>query len=340
MIRKFRRTESYFKNKLDKENKTIAADDFDSQFNNIAGYLDTTIKPAIDNLVNAALAGVGGNAGAFLHNVGDGTTDWKQLDSDLLDDYSIAFDKIVKTTSGSVLIAGADGNLAKIVPTADHQVLLSRNENIPEWRKVGADDITNATLTGDQFGILAIENFTANQFITNIVPNVIVSENIQDGAITNNKLVDTSITSDKLGIFANLPVVTNGLTVDNIGDEAITSSKIMDNNIPITESYNGHSMGIWEGYGKSVWSVESPVIYTQLLRAVNILDNSIEDIDLAPILTAYSNITPIQMTAGAKTFFKEVPLQFQFQSRHLALNKLEYNYFNAEVQAAINRLQS
>ena len=69
MIKKFIRNENYFKNKLEKENKKIAADDFDSQFNNISEYLNDIIKPAMDSLVDVVLKGVEGNAGAFLHNI-------------------------------------------------------------------------------------------------------------------------------------------------------------------------------------------------------------------------------------------------------------------------------
>ena len=55
-----------------------------------------------------------------------------------------------------------------------------------------------------------MENFTDNQFITNIVPNVIKTINIKDLAITSDKIADASITLKKLGIFTNLPVVING----------------------------------------------------------------------------------------------------------------------------------
>lgn len=234
MIDRFGRNTNYFRDKLAKDDKRIYAPDFDSQFNNLAHYLDNIVKPAIDTLTNEAVKGVAGNIGAYLHNVGDATTDWQQINSDKLDNYSITFNKLVKHNVGSILISGNDGTITSISPTTADQILISRGGNTPIWKKITADNIADRTLTGTQFDVLNMENFVENQFITNIVPNIIATSNIKDLNITNDKLEDAIITSDKLGIFSNLPVVANGLTANHIDDGAIEPSKIKDNNIPVS----------------------------------------------------------------------------------------------------------
>lgn len=201
-----RSNENFFQDILSKEDKTIYPYDIDNQFNEITRYLDRELKPAVNELVSGAVEGVAGSINAFLHNVGDGTTDWRYINSDKLDNYSIPLDKIVKITTASVLVTNADGDLVESTPN-----------NTLIWQLVTSAHIEPKTLTGNQFGVLSMENFVENQFITNIVPNVITSENIRDLNITNDKLMDGTIASDKLGIFANLPVAgTNLLNVNNI----------------------------------------------------------------------------------------------------------------------------
>ena len=339
MIDKFRRNTNYFRDKLAKDDKRIYALDFDSQFNNIAHYLDNIVKPAIDNLTNEAVKGVAGNIGAYLHNVGDTTTDWQQINSDKLDNYSISFNKLVKQNLGSILISEASGNVGVVSPTSQNQVLISRSVEPPMWKKITANNIADKTLTGNQFGILSMENFVENQFITNIVPNIIDTVNIKDENITNDKLQNNIITSDKLGIFSNLPVVANGLNIEHLDDGAIEGSKAKDSTIPISKRGDDHDMDIWDPYGWST-AYDSVPRYRQILRSVNILDSSIEDKDLAVIKDNLVNLPKKEKIEAAKAFFKDVPLAFQFQKSHLALDKISHKLFNAEVQAAINRLKS
>ena len=339
MIDKFRRNTNYFRDKLAKDDKRIYAPDFDSQFNNIAHYLDNIVKPAIDNLTNEAVKGVAGNIGAYLHNVGDTTTDWQQINSDKLDNYSISFNKLVKYNLGSILISETNGNVGVVSPTSQNQVLTSRAIDTPIWKKIAANNIAAKTLTGNQFGVLSMENFVENQFITNIIPNIIDIVNIKDQNITNDKLQNNIITSDKLGIFSNLPVVGNGLTINHIDDGAIEASKLINNNIPVSLPFNTESMSVWSYYGVSPYTPVSNTLYQQILKSENILDSSIEDKDLAVIKDNLVNLPKKEKIEAAKAFFKDVPLAFQFQQRHLALDKISYKLFNIEVQAAINRLK-
>lgn len=339
MIDRFGRNTNYFRDKLAKDDKRIYAPDFDSQFNNLAHYLDNIVKPAIDTLTNEAVKGVAGNIGAYLHNVGDATTDWQQINSDKLDNYSITFNKLVKHNVGSILISGNDGTITSISPTTADQILISRGGNTPIWKKITADNIADRTLTGTQFDVLNMENFVENQFITNIVPNIIATSNIKDLNITNDKLEDAIITSDKLGIFSNLPVVANGLTANHIDDGAIEPSKIKDNNIPVSLPASSDIMDLWTDYGR-VYNYTTGLYNKQILKNEHILDASIGNGDLFGVRSNLDNLNRDAGIEAAKAFFTDVSFIFRFEKGHLALDKIPQTLFSADVQAAINRLKS
>ena len=340
MIDRFQRINNYFQDKLAKDDKRIYASNFDSQFNNIAHYLDNIVKPAIDNLTNEVARGVAGNMGAYLHNVGDTTTNWQQINSDKLDDYSISFNKLVKHNWGSILISEANGNVGVASSTSEHQVLTSREFDTPTWKKITANNIADKTLTGNQFGILSMENFVEDQFITNIVPNIIDTVNIKNQNITNDKLQSNIITSDKLGIFSNLPVVTNGFALKNIDDGAIDGSKLVDNSIPVNNPWNSYNGSLWSFYGDSE---DIPLMqqnhFHQILKSKHIIDLSIEDTDLPVVPDYFPSTDETIVKENSKALFKDVLLGFQFTARHFALDKLTKTYFDHEVQSAIDRLK-
>jgi hypothetical protein len=335
-----RSNENFFQDILSKEDKIIYPYDIDAQFNEIAQYLDGTLKPAVDALVSGAVEGVAGSINAFLHNVGDGTTDWQYVNSDKLDNYSISLDKLVIINPTSVLVTAGDGNLVESAPSSANQILFSRIDNIPTWQLVTSEQIEPKSLTGAQFGVLSMENFVENQFITNIVANVVTTENIQDLNVTNEKLTDGIITSDKLGIFANLPVAAaNLLNVNNIADGAITADKVRDGTIPV--SYNNYPGSMFESIWGNVYgqvTVEGGWVYKQLLKSENLKDNTIEDARFSQILYKPNDRPEQERVEAAKAFFPDVPLAFQFQADHIAADSLDIYSFDAEVQAAINRL--
>lgn len=337
---KIKRSRNYFQDLLTKDDKTIYPNDIDNQFNEIAEYLDKTLKPVVDGLVSGAVEGIAGSIGVFLHNVGDGSTDWRYVNSDKLDNFSIALDKLVKINTASVLVTNADGDLVEAAPNNANEILLSRDNNTPIWQLVTSTHIEPKSLTGAQFGVLSMENFVENQFITNIVPNVITTENIQDLNVTNGKIMDGIITSDKLGIFANLPVVNaNLLNVNNIADGAITPDKVKDNTIPVT--YNGRDSNLYQDIWGNVYGQTTAYggwRYKQLLKSENLKDNTIEDALLSQILYVPNDRPEYERVEAAKAFFPDVPLAFQFQAEHIAPYSLDIDSFDAEVQAAINRL--
>jgi hypothetical protein len=340
MTDKINRSRNFFRDIILKEDKTIYADDIDSQFNEVTDYFNDVLKPAIDTLVSEAVQGIAGNTGAFLHNIGDGSTDWQYVNSDRLDDFSITFEKLVKHTTSSVLIADASGGLSVVPANSSNEVLICREANTPIWQLVTSDHIEPKTLTGQQLGVLSMENFVQNQFITNLVANVITTAKIPDLNITNDKLLDGSITYDKLGIFSNLPAIPAGLRLssDTIVSGAITSDKIKDNTIPIASyqpqaGVNGYYMELWSNIFGTAF--DSGVPYPQILKSQNLQDNTIDD-SFFETPNYLDNHYPEYLKA--KAFFPDVPLAFQFQSDHIALDSLDLGAFDDEVKAAINWL--
>ena len=337
-----RRSNNYFADKILKEDKHIYSDDLDSQFNQIGKYLIDVIKPSIEELVKEAAKGVAGNIGAFLHNIGDGSTDWRQLDSNKIDDGIITYDKLMKQHAGSVLVSNDAGEIESLTPVNTNEVIISQAGTMPKWSKITAENIEDKTLTGQQLGLLSVENFAENQFVTDIVPNVIGTNNIKDLNITGSKLLDGSITLDKLGIFSNLPTVpTHMLKAENIDDGALSPEKIKDNSIPVTDNGNksvkGHLMDIWGNvYGQT--TVAGGYVYKQILKSEHIKDDSIDDSLLTEIETPRDDDTKERKKQKAQAFFKDVPLTFQLQSRHIANNSLDESCFDKEVQNAIARL--
>ena len=184
-----------------------------------------------------------------------------------------------------------------------------------------------------------MENFVENQFITNIVPNIIATSNIKDLNITNDKLEDAIITSDKLGIFSNLPVVANGLTANHIDDGAIEPSKIKDNNIPVSLPASSDIMDLWTDYGR-VYNYTTGLYNKQILKNEHILDASIGNGDLFGVRSNLDNLNRDAGIEAAKAFFTDVSFIFRFEKGHLALDKIPQTLFSADVQAAINRLKS
>ena len=349
MTDKIKRSRNFFRDIVFKKDKTVYADDIDSQFNEVTDYFNDVLKPAIDTLVSEAVQGIAGNTGAFLHNIGDGSTDWQYVKSDGIDDFSITFEKLVKHTASSVLIADASGGLSTIPANSSNEVLLSREANTPIWQLVTSDHIEPKTLTGQKLGLLSMENFQHNLFAVNVKDDVINTEHIANSNITNDKLLDNSITVDKLGVFDNLPHVTQNLTVNNIDDYAILADKIKDNTIPVYYYIQGSNtipevmMRMWSANENRIQQPNGVHVWKMILPTRAILNNSIDDSKLHNLSLqslSYNISHPNGFTDVKKSLFDyyAVDAAFQFQSDHIDLDSLGEDDFDDEVKAAINRL--
>ena len=133
------------------------------------------------------------------------------------------------------------------------------------------------------------------------------------------------------------------LTDANIDDGAISSSKLKDFSIAVMT--NSQERGYIWGNEYGVTTGHYGYKFKQLLKSINIADNSIGDSQLV----TYSNYIPpatgADRTRAAQSYFKDVPLAFQFQSNHIELDSLGKVgngtwFYEADVQAAINRIMA
>lgn len=329
MIDEFIREQDYFGNKLLKKDKTIYPGDLDGQFNNIADYLNNILRPAIDELISEIVSGEFGNIGAFLHNVGDGSTDWQKLDDNKLDDYFISLNKLPKFNLGNVLITDDDGSLGVFVADEDNKLIISNNLLELEWRKLTRDDIPNQSLTGKQIGVLGIENFIEDQFVTHIADTSITTFNIDDLAITTDKIKDNTIIPWYFGVFDDLPInpVQSGqLTTNNLNNKIISKDKIANGSIPVPTKQHPYAKLWTTPWGtKKVGNHD----YLHLLVSHEIKDQSIEDEHLVslPNNNGYFNDPSNKYKLSI----------FGFASKHLKKDLIDIDDFDNEVQTAIRR---
>ena len=83
---------------------------------------------------------------------------------------------------------------------------------------------------------------------------------------------------------------------------------------------------------------DSGVPYPQILKSQNLQDNTIDGSFFETPTYLDNYYAENQKVEAAKAFFPDVPLAFQFQSDHIALDSLDLGAFDDEVKAAINRL--
>ncbi|RTL11860.1 MAG: hypothetical protein EKK56_07935 [Flavobacteriaceae bacterium] len=230
----------FFNDKLDQVDKTIYSSDFDNQFNLISNYLNTKLKAEIDALISGAAQGILGSEGAFLENVGDGTTRWQMMNNNAIEDYSITLNKIVKAAAGSVLCGNNAGNITPVTAGASDRVLVSGYPNIPTWNKLTDINIIPASITGTQLGEIAPENFQNNVFTHNVIDNSIQTQHILDNNITNAKIMNGVVDYKHIGVFYGL--VLNQNTKDNIhvehfADGSMPVEKFLDGSIEFSKSF-------------------------------------------------------------------------------------------------------
>lgn len=230
----------FFNDKLDQVDKTIYSSDFDNQFNLISNYLNTKLKAEIDALISGAAQGILGSEGAFLENVGDGTTRWQMMNNNAIADYSITLDKIVKAAAGSVLCGNNAGNITPVTAGASDRVLVSGYPNIPTWNKLTDINIIPASITGTQLGEIAPENFQNNVFTHNVIDNSIQTQHILDNNITNAKIMNGVVDYKHIGVFYGLVLNQNtkdNLHVEHFADGSMPVEKFLDGSIEFGRSF-------------------------------------------------------------------------------------------------------
>lgn len=218
-INQFKRINNYFSTK-DK----IEANSIDSQFNLIGEYINRTVKPILDQLSKDSVPGSTNPADVnkYYQNVGDGTTKWSAITNDVFVDSSLTLQKIDKNNVGSVIAADNQGAFNVLTPTSDNQVLVSRNNNTPIWKKLTADNILDRGITGVSIAQKTITNQN--------LPAYLLQTQIADNSLVATKFRQNVITTAKLGKAAD----GDGLTINKLTPAlaADFSDKLWENIMP------------------------------------------------------------------------------------------------------------
>lgn len=233
-IDQFTRDAAYFQSRRD-SGMLLNAEDMDFQFNNLIDYLNTKIVPIINDFVQGQFIGVNNPvlANACLLNIGDGTTKWQKIDSNIFPDYSIPLSKFAAISPNCIVWAGNDGKFGyNVASNLNDGILFSRTNTTSVWRKVATGDIANKTLIGGHIALGAIKIEHLGQSLREALfaaPKVILNENIAEAQITEANLQDNSITAGKF----EQQIITqrqNGITAWNFAwrDDSIENRHIAD----------------------------------------------------------------------------------------------------------------
>jgi hypothetical protein len=208
MLNLFARDRTYFQTLRD-NNINIASYNIDLQYNSIASYLNDEVVPAINSIIGGALPGILGNSNKYLHNKGDGTTNFDTIEKGI-DNHSIAFSKLIKSAVNSVLATNGYGEVVSISTDEANNVLISQNGDAPVWTKLTSINIADGQVIGNKIanGSIGREHLKPGTLVPNIANGRIRSENFAANEITAGKFLNASITTPKLGIIATvLPVI-------------------------------------------------------------------------------------------------------------------------------------
>jgi hypothetical protein len=196
-IKPFKRVENYFSGF-----QKIKADSIDLQFNIISDYLNKQILPTLQTLSNDKIPGSTNPADAnkFLQNLGDYSTKWASVSNDSFGVNSLSLEKLVKTNAGGVIATGSDQTFKGIAAIENNQVLASKNNDHPAWKKLSSDNLEDRAITGDNVADATItnENLPPNLISTLIANNTITGNKFKDNSITSIQIADKALTADKL----------------------------------------------------------------------------------------------------------------------------------------------
>lgn len=197
--------ENYFA-KLRARNEPMKGQYFDYQWNYITNYINKELIPFVNDVKESRLSGINNVAsiGKFLRyrktydydENGDptlvSTLVWDNVKvSDILDK-TLPPSKIQKTAIGSIMAAAGNGDFIAVSPSESGQLLFSRTNASPIWRKIKTSDIPNRFITGRMIAKKSIrqENISAGALNTQL----------QAGAIQNSKIVNNTISRGKFAL--------------------------------------------------------------------------------------------------------------------------------------------
>jgi hypothetical protein len=252
-INPFNRDTAYFQIMRDRS-MMINAEDLDFQFNNLTDYLNKKIVPLVNGLNSEEILGVNDPdlVGACLLNVGDGSTQWLKVNTNVIADYSVPLSKFTNynydflgENIGSVIATDNSKVFMPITSLESDNVLLSRLNNSPIWRPIETGDVQNKSITAIKIGLqsVGLEHLSPELIGIDVVPNSILTNFISNSNITGDKLLNGSITHNKISadlINERLNNVQNGNFT--IADNTLENRHFNNSSIFANSTQNGGSI--------------------------------------------------------------------------------------------------
>lgn len=211
-LNSFIRDTAYFQIRRDQQ-LLMNAEDFDFQFINFINYINNKITPVINKLEEQVIPGTDeeGTANTFLRNIGDGTTEWATINNEAVNNYSIAFSKLVQAATGSIFATANDRVFKVVTPASGNQILSSVNNSLPVWQKAKGDNFETRSITGRNIGFscIGLEHLSPDVTGRPVNENSVLGRHILDLSIPGSKFADNSITETNIPNALNTERATN-----------------------------------------------------------------------------------------------------------------------------------
>jgi hypothetical protein len=235
----------------------MKAADFDFQFNNIVNYLNSEVAFLLRKLVADSTPGsiAPDKVNTYLHNKGDGTTEWTHIDYSNIPDYSVRYEQLAQSNPCSILACGVDNIFKAVSPTEDRQILTSQNNAIPVWKKINAANIEDRAIIESKIDMGSLLNENFQQDILNILlqSNSVTTATIADNTIPSAAIANNAVTQQVLG-----NVITDQLCGRN-GDKVILWGNTLPDGFINVPSLIKIDIPPWDGF-----STDYPIDYTKL----------------------------------------------------------------------------
>lgn len=233
-----------------RDNKSlINAVDYDAQFNQLVDFINNQMIPITNSIVGGAIPGVVDLPNTFLHNIGDGSTDFVSINNAAIPDFVLEFSKLAKSDDSCTILASVSNDIGftAVATNFSDLALVSTIDNTPVWRKIQTDDIENRTITGSKVSLRTIGalNMVPGTLINNIPNNSMSGNNFVDQAITNPKITENSLEIRNLGVISlngvNTALFAGRINIEHLVLNTLSGNKFIvapDNNSINTNNFN------------------------------------------------------------------------------------------------------
>ena len=216
-------------------------ENFDLQFNQLVNYINNKIVSALEILDNVEILGENGNSGAFLYNVGDGSTKYQQVTDQLIPNNEIEWVKLSKAPPASILATDINYKFIAITASEDNQFLISQNNDSPTWKKLTGESIAERGITGSKIELATIgaEHLEPTMIGRPLDNDAVEEPYIANNAITGAKVDLGAITPPKIENSLVTQARANLIFGSNKNPQVLSERTFTDNSLIFNEYFNG-----------------------------------------------------------------------------------------------------